>query len=248
MSVKDYIIWQRTCLSQIRALGLSPAKALVFLQNSPHCLPKDMKNSVRLCTTLDGAFRKLVSYLPNRDIAVVTLKRVLTTCPPSDGAPDKILNRCIKILSDIEILTYIAPEHRLTEINVQGVLAGVGDRNFILCSHLTTVMERFRHQAARGEILEKSLYAYIDNIRVSNMNLQTVMDQQTTPEPQKYLNNNFKDKTATPTDGKSTVDKPKIPRNCHVCGSSHPGIRFFECPKLETIQHRRDTLDESICN
>ena len=248
VSVKDYIIFQRTCLSQIRALGLSPAKALVFLQNYPHCLPKDMRNSVRLCTTLDGAFRKLASYLPNRDIAVVTLKRVLTTRPPSGGAPDKILSRCTEILSDIEILTYIAPEHRLSEIDVQGVLAGIGDRNFILCGHLTTVMEGFHHQAARGQILEKSLYAYIDNIRVSNMNLQAVMDQQRTPEPQKYVNNNFKAKTATSTYGKSTVVKPKIPNTCHVCHSSHPGIRFYECPKLEAIQRRRDMLDESICN
>ena len=207
-----------------------------------------MRTSIRLCTTLDKAFRKMASHLPNKDIAVVTLKRVLTTCPPSGGAPDKILSRCTEILSDIEILTYIAPEHRLSEIDVQGVLAGVGDRNFIICGHLTMTMEGFRHQAARGQILERSLYAYIDNIRISNMNLQAVMEQQRTPDPPKYVNNNFKAKTATPTDDKTTVVKPKFPNTCHVCNSSHPGIRFYDCPKLEAIQRKRDTLDESICN
>ena len=206
VSVKDFIIFQRTCLSQIRNLGVSQARVLVHLQNSPHCLPKAMRSSIRLCTTLDGAFQKMASSLPNKDIAVVTLKRVLTTRPPSGGAPEKILSRCMEILSDIEILTYIAPEHRLSEIDVQGVLAGLGDRNFIICGHLSITMENFRHQAARGQILERSLYAYVDNIRTSNMNLQAVMDQQLkAADPPKYVNNNIKAKIATSTDDTTKV-------------------------------------------
>ena len=64
VSVKDFIIFQRACLNQIKNLGVSQAKVLAYLQNSPHCLPKDMRSSVRLCTSLDKAFKKMASSLP----------------------------------------------------------------------------------------------------------------------------------------------------------------------------------------
>ena len=103
-------------------------------------------------------------------------------------------------------------------------------------------MEAFRKQANKGQQLEKSLYAYVDNIRSSNMNLQAVMDQQVkAADPPKYVNNNIKAKVASSTDVKPTSN------TCHICHSSHPGIRFYDCPKLEAVQRRRDTLDDSIC-
>ena len=115
VSVKDFIIFQRSCILQTKTVGYPPARVLAYLQNHSHCLPKSMRDSIRLCTTLDSAFSKMATSLPNKDIAVVQLKRALTTRPPSGGATEKILSRCMEILTDIEILTYIAPEHRLSE-------------------------------------------------------------------------------------------------------------------------------------